>query len=185
MCSALIISTRSEFAEEALYMYAYSLYLDSPEYDLDQTNTEDAIAAIQNFLNKYPRSKYREQASNLIDAMQVKLEKKAFENAYLYYKLQKYLDGEALKAAIISFDNFQNDFPDSKFNEEVSYLKIECAYNMAKKSIRSKQEDRLKEAVGYYYYFVDKFPQSPKVRDAENLYNSIQNTLGKLKANNM
>ncbi len=177
--------SRSDFAEEALFMYAYSLYLDSPEYDLDQSNTEDAIQAAQNFLNKFPTSKYVDQANGIIDEMQQKLALKAYENAYLYYKLEKYLDGEALKAAIIAFDNFQDDYPDSKYNENVSFLKIQCAYDMAKKSIRSKQEERLQEAVKYYLYFIDKFPQSPKVRDAENLYTAIRNSLAKIKANNM
>lgn len=177
--------TRSQYAEEALYMYAYSLYLDSPDYDLDQSNTQEAIQAIQNFLNKYPRSKFKDKATALIDEMQVKLEKKAYENAILYFKLQKYLDGEALKAAIIAFDNFQNDYPDSKYNENISYLKIECAYQMARKSIRSKQEERLRDAIGYYLYFIDKFPQSDKVKDAENLYSTIQNALARISQNNM
>jgi outer membrane protein assembly factor BamD len=177
--------TRSQYAEEALFMYAYSLYLDSPDFDLDQQSTEDAIQAAQNFLNKFPRSKYKDQATALIDEMREKLEHKAYENAYLYYRLEKYLDGEALKAAIIAFDNFQTDFPDSKYNENVSFLKIECAYRMAKKSIRSKQEERLHEAITYYYYFIDKFPQSARIRDAESLFDDIQGNLAKIKANNM
>ena len=177
--------SRSQFAEEALFMYAYSLYLDSPDFDLDQASTEDAIAAAQNFLNKFPRSKYKDQATDLIDEMQEKLEHKAYENALLYYKLEKYLDGEALKAALIAFDNFQTDYPDSKYSEDVSFLKIECAYKMAKRSIRSKQEERLQEAVTYYYYFIDKFPQSARVKDAENLFDNIQNSLTKVKGNNM
>ena len=177
--------SRSQYAEEALFMYAYSLYMDSPDFDLDQSSTEDAIQASQNFLNKFPRSKYRDKADSLIDEMQVKLELKAYENAMLYYKLEKYLDGEALKAAIIAFDNFQTDYPDSKYNEDVSFYKIECAFKMAKKSIRSKQEDRLREAITYYYYFIDKFPQSARVKDAENLFEDIQNSLTKTKGNNM
>ena len=71
--------SRSEYAQEAFFMYAYSLYLDSPNYNLDQSNTIEAIQAIQTFLNKYPRSKYREQANLLIDEMQVKLEEKAIK----------------------------------------------------------------------------------------------------------
>jgi len=51
--------SRSQYAEEALFMYAYSLYMDSPDFDLDQQSTEDAIQAAQNFLNKFPRSKYK------------------------------------------------------------------------------------------------------------------------------
>ena len=175
--------TRSEYAEEALYMYAYSLYLDSPDYDLDQANTTEAIQAIQNFLNKYPESKYRDQATTLIDEMQVKLEEKSYQNAILYYKLQKYLEGEALKAALIAFENFQNDYPDSRYNEDISYMKIECAYRMARKSIRSKQLDRLQQAASFYLYFIDRFPQSPRIKDAENLYNDILADITKIKQN--
>jgi outer membrane protein assembly factor BamD len=177
--------TRSEFAQEALFMYGYSLYLDSPDNSLDQSNTTEAIQAIQNFLNKFPKSKYKEQANALIDEMQLKLERKAFENATLYYKLQKYLEGEGLKAAIVAFDNFQNDYPDSKYNEEICFLKIDCAYKIAKKSIRSKQKERLLKTIEYYFYFIDKFPQSPRVREAENIYSNCQDELSKLKQNNL
>ncbi len=177
--------TRSDYAQEALFMYAYSLYLDSPEYDLDQSNTTDAIEAAQNFLNKYPSSNYKQQATELIDTLEVKLEKKSYENAYLYYKLRKYLDGEGLRAAIIAFDDFQNDFPDSKWVEDVCYLKIDAAYRMAKNSIKSKQEERLQEAANDYLYFIDKFPQSPKVKDAQNLYDDIRSSMAKIKVKNM
>jgi outer membrane protein assembly factor BamD len=177
--------SRSEYAEEALYMYAYSLYLDSPNYNLDQSNTIDAIQAIQNFLNKYPRSRYREQSNALIDEMQVKLEEKAYQNAYLYYKLQRYLDGEGLKAALIAFDNFQSDYPDSRFNEEICYLKVECAYKIAKRSVRSRQKERLDDTIEYYLYFIDKFPQSQRIRDAENIYSNCLDDLAKANENNL
>ncbi len=178
------IYSRSKYAEEAMFMYAYSLYLDSPEYDLDQSNTSDAITAAQNFLNKFPESNYKEQANELIDTLQVKLEKKEYENAYLYYKLRKYLDGAGLQAAIIAFDDFQNDYPDSKWVEDACFLKIDCAFRMAKNSIKSKQEERLQEAAQDYTYFIDNFPQSSKVKDAENLYEAIRNSMAKLKGNN-
>ncbi|HLF36064.1 MAG TPA: outer membrane protein assembly factor BamD [Cyclobacteriaceae bacterium] len=177
--------SRSEYAQEAFFMYAYSLYLDSPNYNLDQSNTIEAIQAIQTFLNKYPRSKYREQANLLIDEMQVKLEEKAYQNAYLYYRLQKYLEGEGLKAALIAFENFQNDYPDSRFNEKICYLKVECSYRIARKSIRSRQKERLERTIEYYLYFIDKFPQSPMLRDAENIYSNCLDDLEKLNQNNL
>jgi len=79
--------------------------------------------------------------------MQEKLEHKSYANAMQYYNLEKYLDGEALKAAIIAFDNFQTDYPDSKYNENVSFLKIECAYKMAKEY----QEQTGRKAAGSHY----------------------------------
>ncbi len=46
----------SDKTEECAYMKAYCKYLDSPEYNLDQTNTYAAIADLQLFINAYPES---------------------------------------------------------------------------------------------------------------------------------
>src|SRR6218665_765533 len=48
----------SPMAEEAFYMYAYSMYKDSPIFNLDQPNTLMAIDALQTFINRFPASKY-------------------------------------------------------------------------------------------------------------------------------
>src|SRR5688572_31127131 len=73
---------RSSMAEEARYMYAYSLYRSSPKENLDQTSSIDAMAAMQEFLNRYPNSKFRDQAIDVIMTTQKKLERKGFDNAY-------------------------------------------------------------------------------------------------------
>jgi outer membrane protein assembly factor BamD len=172
-------------AEEAMYMHAYSLYLDSPDHNLDQTSTYDAILAMQSFLNTYPTSGYKQQANQIIDQLQIKLEEKAYENALQYYKLEKYHGGEALKAALISFDNFQKDFPDSKLNEQISFFKIECSYKLAKSSIRSRQRERLTATIDYYEYFIDNFPSSSSIRDAEGIYINVLDDLDKLAKNNL
>jgi len=176
--------SRSEYAEEAMFMSAYSLYLDSPDYNLDQTSTLEAIQAMQTFMNRYPRSQYNEQASSIIDDLQVKLEEKAYENAYHYYKLEKYNGGEALKAALIAFENFQKDYPDSEWNEEISYYMVEVSYKLAKKSIRSKQKERLQRSVEYYEYFIDNFPDSKLVNSAVNIYDDCIDDLEKISGNN-
>lgn len=179
------IYSRSEWAEEAMYMHAYSLYLDSPDHNLDQTSSYEAIQAMQSFLNTFPRSEYKEKANEIIDQLQVKLEEKSYENALQYYRLEKYHGGEALKAALISFDNFQKDFPDSRLNEQISYYKIECAYKLAKSSIRSRQRERLMDTIDYYEYFIDNYPTSSSVRDAEDIYINVLDDLEKLARNNL
>lgn len=40
---------RSEYAEESMYMYASTLFENSPEYNLDQTNSIEALSAIEIF----------------------------------------------------------------------------------------------------------------------------------------
>jgi outer membrane protein assembly factor BamD len=95
---------RSEFAEEAFYMYGYSLYRQSPIYNLDQSSTVEAITAVQTFLNRYPRSEFREDAVKIQVELRQKLEKKAYENAKLYVQLN------SLNSALIALDNFRKDF---------------------------------------------------------------------------
>lgn len=155
---------RSEYVEEAAYMNAYSLYKQSPQPSLDQTSTYEAISALQMFLNKYPLSKYSDEAETLINELQVKLETKAYDNAKLYHKLSRY------KAALIAFDNFANDYPDSKFNPELAFLAVETAHDYADVSIRSKQEERYREAVERYEKMVDKYPNSPFIKEGEKIY---------------
>ncbi|MTI31806.1 outer membrane protein assembly factor BamD [Xanthovirga aplysinae] len=167
--------SRSEFAEEALYMQAYSLFKQSPNYELDQTSSYEAITALQNFINLYPNSERVKEASSLIDELQVKLERKSYENAKLYYDLGLF------KSAIVAFENFRKDFPDSKYNEELSFLKVETQYEIAIKSILSKQKERFETVIEFYESFVDSYSQSQYLRDAESLYDKSILQLNKLK----
>jgi outer membrane protein assembly factor BamD len=155
---------RSSMAEEARYMYAYSLYKSSPKENLDQTSSIDAMAAMQTFLNRYQSSKFRDQAIEVIVTTQKKLERKGFENSYQYYKMRQY------KAAIVALNNFKDNFPDSQFLEEAYYLVIDAEYRLAEQSIMSKQEERYKAVVEHYKEFVDKYPESSFLREAEKLY---------------
>jgi len=179
------IYSRSELAEEAMYMHAYSLFLDSPDFYLDQTSSYEAIYAMQSFLNTYPNSGYKKQANQIIDQLQVKLEEKAYANAMQFYKLEKYHGGEGLRAALISFENFQKDYPDSRLNEEISFFRIECSYKLAKNSIRSRQRERLMDTIEFYEYFIDTYPSSENIRDAEDIYIDILDDLEKLAKNNL
>ncbi len=155
---------RSEYVMEASYMHAYSLYLQSPDYQLDQTVTYEAVAAMQKFINNYPTSEYAVEADKIIDDMQQKLEKKAYEQCKLYYKLRRY------KSALVVYDNFSKDFPDSDYNEEVYYLEIETSHDYAKASIRKRQEERYRNTINFYLAFLDKYPNSKFLKDAEKIY---------------
>lgn len=169
---------RSSLAEEARYMYAYSLFQSSPGPSLDQTSSIDAMTAMQEFLNRYSKSSFREKAIDVINATQRKLEKKDFDNAMLYYKMRSY------KAAVVSLNNFKNNFPDSKYVEEAYYVVILSEYKLALKSIPSKQPERYREVVENYKEFIDKYPQSTFLSDAEKMYADSLSKLNKTKNNN-
>ena len=80
----------------------------------------------------------------MIDELQVRFETKAYETAKLYYKLTTGLSYQNyLEAALITFETFKVDYPDSDYNEELLFLSIETSFKLAENSIRSKKERTL------------------------------------------
>lgn len=161
---------RSAFAEEAYYMHCKSKFEDSPEYSLDQTTTLEAKDGIQQFLEAFPQTKYLEQCNTMVDKLNYKLEFKAYNLAKQLYRMKDY------RACVMSFDNFAKDFPSSKYIEELMYYKIQSQYEYATQSLESKRKERLKSALEHYYAFIDKFPESKFIKDAEAIYDKIKLT---------
>lgn len=169
---------RSTLAEEAHFMYAYSLYASSPAQNLDQHSSIEAMNAMQNFLNQYPGSQFSDKAAEVISTSQVKLERKGFENAKQYLKLKYY------QAAIIAFDNFKKNFPDSRFMEEIYYMKVLSQFKLAQQSIVTKQLERFTTTLEYYKDLVDTYPSSEYLREAQRFYSESLYQVNKLKSKN-
>jgi outer membrane protein assembly factor BamD len=169
---------RGVLSEEARFMYAYSLYASSPGTNLDQSGSIQAMTSMQEFINRYPTSKFKDQAIEVIFTTQLKLEKKGFENAKQYVKMRHY------KAAIVAMDNFQKNFPDSKYIEEAKYLIIVSNFLLAEKSIYAKQHERYSQVLETYKDFIDRYPSSKFIKDAEKLYAESIEKLNTLKNTN-
>jgi outer membrane protein assembly factor BamD len=169
---------RSAQAEEANFMYAYSLYAASPDYNLDQQSSVEAMIAMQNFINQYPQSKYRERAIEVITESQLKLERKNYENAKLYLKLRYY------KAALVAFNTFKENFPDSEYLEEIAYLKVVAQYKLAAQSFLRLQLDRYNSVIAFYQELVDNYPSSKFLKEAEELYSESLIQVNKIKTEN-
>jgi outer membrane protein assembly factor BamD len=165
----------SPFAEEATFLHAKSLFRDSPEFELDQTNTVAALEAIQDFLNRFPTSKFREETENMSQELQKKLENKAFQSAKLYFQLRYN------QAAVVALGNFQQQYPASAYAEEADFLRLSAQYAWAQESIEEKQRERFLEAVGFYQHFIDMFPKSKNLKAAEAMYDESRAQLAKLK----
>jgi outer membrane protein assembly factor BamD len=144
----------SKYAEEARYMHVKSLYKDSAPYNLDQTNTLDAINATQSYLNAYANSNYMEECNKILQELRGTLEKKAYENARLYYKIGYF------QAAVVAMNNFRREFPDSPFAEEALYLSVVSQYRYAKQSIEKKQPERYKALIKIIEDFTERYPES-------------------------
>jgi len=164
---------RSDFAQEALYMHAFSLYKDSSPFNLDQTSTFTAISSLQDFINAYPESPFRDECTRYILELRSKLERKAYEKAKLYHKISDF-NMMSLKSAVISIDNFKKDFPDSQYNEELSFLKVDSQYNLATNSFYTKQKERYQDVIKYYKEMIDKYPSGKYLRDAEKMFENSQ-----------
>ena len=103
---------KSTEIENGQYRIAESYYNLSPKYSVDQSSTKQAIQAFQDFIDQNPNSTKIKEANQRIDALNLKLEKKAFEIAKQYFKIGNY------KSAIVAFDNVILDFLGTSYKEE-------------------------------------------------------------------
>ena len=172
---------RSEYAEEAEFMHAFSLFNASPDSNLDQTSSEEAVVAMQNFLNRRPASRYYQQANDMINELQVRFETKAYERAKLYYKLSTGLSfRNYLEAALVTFESFKQDYPDSKFNEELMYLSVETSFKLAENSITARRKERFQKTLIYYRDFETRYPKSEYLGKAKSFFSRSQKEIEEL-----
>ncbi len=161
----------SEYVEESQFMVGYCSYLLSPKPRLDQSVTKEAIDALQLYLNLYPFSDRVDEANRLIDELQNKLVYKSYLNAKLYYDFDNY------KAAVVALNNSLNDFPDSRYREELMYMLLKSKYLLAIRSVSDMQEERLSSALDEYFTFVDEFPESKHRREVDEFYKTTAKML--------
>ena len=162
----------SLFADEAAYMNAYCYYKLSPRPELDQASTYAAINAFSLFIINYPKSPKLQECRSLILEMSEKLVNKSYLSARLYYDLGDY------KASIIALRNSLNEFPDTKYREELMYLILKSSYLLAKNSVESKLKDRYQATVDEYYSFISEFPKGKFTGDAKEMYEASMIVLG-------
>lgn len=161
---------RSPLAEEALFMHAYSLYLDAPDYNLDQQSSREAVAAIQQFVTRFPGSASYERAIEMLQDLEQRFELKAYSESQMYYRLKDGLfPGDFYRACIINFQNFAKDYPESKYNEELAFKLVEVGFGYAKNSAFDKKEDRLNEALKFANNFYRRYPDSGFVSNVRKI----------------
>lgn len=168
----------SPYSEESLYMSAYCYYLESPKPRLDQSPTTNAIDALQLYINRYPNSTRIPKCNEYIDELQDKLVYKSYLSARNYYDREKY------PSAIIALQNGLKDYPGSSYRESLMFMLFESKFQLASKSIPSKQRERYNNAKEEYYSFVDEYPESKYLKRAENMIEDIESYLSKFNTNN-
>jgi outer membrane protein assembly factor BamD len=161
----------SHFVEDAEYMTAYCTYLLSPRPSLDQSYSYQAITLFGLYMSRYPNSDKIAQCISYIDDLRNKLVDKSYQSAKLYYNLGDY------KAAIIALNNSLDDFPETKYREEIMYLILKAKFLLAENSIANKRIERYQSTVDEYYSFIGEFPVSEYLKDATGMFNDSQEIL--------
>ena len=168
---------RGTFTELARFHAGKALYLDTPEPRLDQSGTYSAIQQLQMFMEYFPQSSKKEEAQNMIFALQDKLVMKDYLAAKLYYDLGSYTGnstysttGNNYLSCIVTAQNALKDYPYTKMREDLSILVLRAKYDMAKASVEEKKEERMRETIDEYYSFKNEFPDSKYTKEVESIY---------------
>ena len=154
---------KGEFAELARFYSGYGLYLDSPDPRLDQSQTHEALAQLQLYMEYYPQSERALQAQDILFELQDKLAYKELLSVQLYFNLGTYLGNNYL-ACVISADNALRDYPYTKYREEFIFLKIRAKYELALVSVEDRLQGRYREVVDEYYNYINEYPDGKYTR---------------------
>lgn len=157
----------SKRVEDAAFMIAKSFEEESPRYSLDQSNTQKAIDQYQLFINRYSKSNRVADANAAIDALRAKLHKKAYESAYLYYKIKQY------QAASVSFKALLKDFPDIENRGKIQYYVIKSLQAYAEKSYDIKKSERFQETAKECALFLETYPDNAYKIEVEQIYKNV------------
>ena len=160
---------RGQYTELARFYSGYGYYLDSPDPQLDQTETVKAIEELQAFLDYFPKSDKVSIAQNAIFELQDKLVLKQLQNATLYYNLGNYM-GNNYESCVITAKNAIKDYPYSKYKEQLEFLILKARYHEASESVDEKKEERFRTVVDEYYSFVNDYPDSEDRKEADNIF---------------
>jgi outer membrane protein assembly factor BamD len=171
----LEVFPNSTKAEEVDYMRSFCFYKQSPKVELEQVNTTRAMGMMQTFINTHPGSERIKEATEIIDKCRAKLEQKEYRAAELYYNLGQY------RAAALAFTNLTNNYPESVKGDEYKLKIVKSYYKFAKLSYEDKQIERYEKVITEYQDFIDRYPESKLLKDAETYSNLSQNHIKAIK----
>ncbi len=154
---------RSPYIEDVEYMYAKGFYFSSPSPERDQTTTQQALIAINEYLDRYPNSVKKEALLKNIEELKLKLYDKSFINARSYYTTGRY------KSAVTALKNALNKYPETPHREDLLYLTAKSSYLLARNSLPQLQRDRYLDMMDAYYNFASEFPDSKYRKELDRM----------------
>ncbi|MDH5763870.1 MAG: outer membrane protein assembly factor BamD [Nitrospinota bacterium] len=124
----------------------------------DQTSAQNALEEFDQFLKKYPDSKYRPQAQEKKQQCFESLARNQLEIGKFYFRTSSF------QSAIVRFQQMMEAYPDQPFLDEVLFLLGESFYH----------EQNFEKAVTQYHELIRKFPRSEFVTEARARLREIQ-----------
>lgn len=164
---------RSPFASEARYLRLDCLYRSTLRYELDQAPTYKAITEISEYIIEDPRTPHLQVCREMLKDLNDRLDKKAYEGAKLYYKMEDYL------ASRVALRNVLKDDAENIYREDILYYIAMSSYNYAHLSVPSKQRERYLTFVDDYYNFIGELPESHYRKELDTVYRKAQKALGR------
>jgi len=151
-------------AEEANFMAAMCDYKIATRSELDQENTKNAIEGFNIFMNRFPNSAKVEESKKLVKELEEKLVEKSYLSAKLYYDMKQY------KAAVVALNNSLKEYAETKYREEMMFLKLNSLFLYAENSLANKQKERYQAALDDYYSFMEEFSQSKYSKEVNGIF---------------
>jgi outer membrane protein assembly factor BamD len=165
---------QSPFSSDARFLRIDCLYRSTYRWELDQAPTKNCLATIIQYELEYPDAKdHLEACSAMKKDLYDRLDRKEFENARLYYKMEDYL------AARVALRNVLKDNADNSYREDILYYTAMASYHYARMSVPAKQKERYLVFVDDYLNFVGEYPESKYRRELDAMYRRSQRALGR------
>ena len=164
---------RSPFTSDARYLRIDCLYRSTLRYELDQTPTYAAINAISEYILEFPDTPHIQECRDMLTDLNERLDKKAFESARLYYKMEDY------RAARVALRNVLKDDSENVYREDVLYYIAMSSYNFARLSVPAKQKERYLTFIDDYYNFIGEIPESHYRKELDAINRKAQKAIGR------
>jgi outer membrane protein assembly factor BamD len=129
--------------------------------------------AISEYIVDYPESDRLASCRDMLTELGERLDRKAYEGARLYYKMEDYL------ASRVAFRNVLKDDADNIFREDILYYVAMSSYKYALLSVPQKQKERYLVFIDDYLNFVGENPMSPYKKELDVVYRKAQKALGR------
>jgi len=164
---------RSPFTSETRYLRLDCLYRQTLRYELDQTPTYKAINAISEYILEFPSTTHMQECRDRLVELNDRLDKKAYESAKLYYKMEDYL------ASRVAFRNVLKEDAENIYREDILYYIAMSSYKYAHQSVPAKQKERYLSFVDDYLNFIGEIPESHYRKELDSVYQKAQKALGR------